>query len=281
MGGSTGKSKSSNSNSYSQSIPKEQLNALNSLWQSALGQLGGNNYLNEIYGSASGASSNLNNILGNMTGITDQLSAGGAYGNSEDIRNKLYSMMGQPSQTGQMYESIVGGKGNTYVDPLIDSLRADSAQNLQIMRNQNALDATSMGQSGSSRQAMEDAMLGAQANRDLTTQESALRQSAYDKDLSLKLGIAQQADTNRQSEQDRLYNMLAGNQSSLESAGGMGSLLSQIASGSMSPWLQMQQSAWNPYQNAASILGNAIVLGSGSGSGKSKGFGASGGLFGS
>lgn len=281
MGGSAGKSKSSNSSSYSQSIPQEQLNALNSLWQSGLGQLGGNNYLSEIFNSASGASDSLNSILGNMTGITDQLSSGGAYGDSNDIRDKLYSIMGQQSQTGQMYNSIVGGEGNSYVDPLINSLRSDSAQNLQGLRNQNAMDATSMGQSGSSRQAMEDAMLGAQANRDLTTQENALRQQSYDKDLSLKLGIAQQADTNRQSEQDRLYNMLSGNQSSLESAGNMGSLLSQIASGSMSPWLQMQQSAWNPLQNLASIIGNPTVLGSGSGSGSSKGFGTSGGLFGS
>lgn len=281
MGGSTGKSKSSSSNKYSQSIPQEQLSALNSLWQSALGKIGGNNYLNEIYGSAGQTSGDMSNILNSMSGITSQLQGGGAFGNSEDIRNRLYGMMGQDSQMGNMYESIVGGKGNTYVDPLIDSLRSDSAQNLQTMRNKNALDATSMGQSGSSRQAMEDAMLGAQANRDLTTQENALRQGAYDKDLQMKMGIAQMADSNRQSEQDRLYNMLSGNQSSLESAAGMGSLLSQIASGQMSPWLQAQQAGWNPLNNASNILGNAIILGQGSGSGKSKGFGASGGLFGS
>lgn len=281
MGGSAGKSKSKSSNSYSQSIPREQLNALNQLWQSALGQLGGNNFMNEITNSAGQASGDLSNILSNMSGINDQLKQGGAYGNSEDIRNKLYGMMGQDSQMGQMYNSIVGGQGNTYVDPLINSLRSDSAQNLQTMRNQNALDATTMGQSGSSRQAMEDAMLGAQANRDLTTQENALRQGAYDKDLALKMSIAQNADTNRQAEQDRLYNMLSGNQGSLESAAGMGNLLSQIASGQMSPWMQAQQSAWNPYNNASNILGNAIVLGQGSGKGSSKGFGASGGLFGS
>lgn len=281
MGGSAGKSKSSNSSSYSQSIPQEQLNALNSLWQSGLNQLNGNNYLSDISNSASGAANNLGNILSSMNGVTNQLSSGGAYGDSNEIRDKLYGMMGQQSQTGQMYNSIVGGEGNSYVDPLINNLRSDAAQNLQGLRNQNALDATTMGQSGSSRQAMEDAMLGAQANRDLTTQESALRQQSYDKDLSMKLGIAQQADTNRQSEQDRLYNMLSGNQGSLESAGNMGTMLSQIASGQMSPWLQLQQSAWNPLQNLASIIGNPTVLGSGSGSGSSKGAGTSGGLFGS
>lgn len=280
MGGSAGKSKSNSSNNYSQNIPKEQLSALNQLWQSALGQLGGNNFMDQISGSAGQASGDLSNILGNMSGITDQLKQGGAFGNSEDIRNKLYGMMGQDSQTGQMYNSIVGGKGNTYVDPLIDQLRADSSQNLQTMRNQNALDATSMGQSGSSRQAMEDAMMGAQANKDLSTQEASLRQNAYDKDLALKMGIAQNADSNRQSEQDRLFNMLSGNQSSLESAGGMGNLLSQIASGQMAPWMQAQQSGWNPFMNLANIIGNPVVLGQGSGKGSSKGFGASGGMFG-
>lgn len=281
MGGSIGGSKSSSSNSYSQSIPQEQLNALNSLWQSTLGQLNsGNNYTQQIGNSANQSAGDLSSILGNMTGITNQMAAGGAYGNSDDIRNKLYSMMGQDSQTGQMYNSIVGGNGNSYVDPLIDSLRSDSAQNLQGLRNQNAMSAADVGQSGSSRQAMEDAMMGAQANRDLTTQENSLRQGAYDTDLQLKLGIAQQADSNNQSEQDRLYNMLSGNQSSLQNAGSMGTLLSQLASGQMSPYLQAQQSQWDPYSNASNILGNAIVLGNGSGSSNSKGFGTSGGLFG-
>lgn len=281
MGGSSSKSKSSSNNNFSQQIPKEQLNALNSLWQGGLSQLfNGNNYNTEIGNSAGQASGDLSGILDSMNGITGQLQGGGAYGNSEDIRNKLYGMMGGDSQTGQMYNSIVGGQGNSYVDPLIDSLRSDSAQNLQTMQSGNALDAADMGQSGGSRQAMENAMLGAQANRDLTGQEAALRQGAYDKDLQLKLGIAGMADQNKQSEQDRLLSMLQGNQGSLENAGNMGSLLSQIASGQMSPWMQAQQSQWNPFANMGNLLGNAIVLGSGSGGSKSKASAASGGMFG-
>lgn len=280
MGGSSSKGSSKQSNSFSQSIPQEQLDALNSLWQSGLGQLGGNNFMDQISGSAGDASSSLKNILEQMSGVTNQLQSGGAFGDSSEIRDKLYGMMGQDSQMGQMYNSIVGGEGNSYVDPLIDQLRSDSKQNLQTMQNNNALDAVSNGQSGSSRQAMENAMLGVQSNRDLSTQEASLRQGAYDKDLSLKLGIAQNADSNRQSEQDRLYNMLSGNQSSLENAGNMGNLLSQIASGQMSPWMQAQDSAWNPYNNMSNVLGNAILLGSGSGSSKSKGSAASGGVFG-
>lgn len=280
MGGSAGKSKGGSSNSFSQSIPQEQLNALNSLWQMGLGMAGGNNYLNELYGSAQGINDSLSSILGNMTGITDQLSAGGAYGNSEDIRNQLMGMMNQDSQMGNMYQSIVGGEGNTYVDPLIDRMRADAAKNLQTLQSGNALDAAAMGQSGSSRQAMENAMLGKEINSDLMTQEAQMRQAAYDKDLALKMGIAQQADSNSQAEQDRLLAMLGGNQSSLESAAGMGSLLQNLASGQMSPWMQMQDSQWNPLLNLASIIGNPIVLGSGKGSSNSKGMGTSGGLFG-
>jgi hypothetical protein len=280
MGGSLGGSKSSSSNSYKQSTVQPQMDALQNLWSQAFGNLNQNSYGNQIGNAAGNMDQNYQQLLDQFSGITNQLQGGGAFGNSEDIRNKLYGMMGQDSQTGQMYNSIVGGQGNTYVDPLIDQLRSDSAQNLQGLRNQNAMSAADMGQSGSSRQAMEDAMMGAQANRDLTTQEAQLRQGAYDKDLSLKMGIAQQADSNRQSEQDRLYNMLSGNQSSLENAGNMGSLLSQLASGSMGGYLQAQQSQWDPYSTISNLIGSPIILGSGSGGSKSKGVGSSGGLFG-
>lgn len=280
MGGSVGKSKSSGGSKSSQSVMSQQIPFLQQLWGMATGNVGANDYQSQIGNSAQTSNDMLNSLFGSQSNLQNQLASGGAYGNTQQYIDKLMGSMGQRSNLGSMYESIVGGSGNSYVDPLIDSLRSDSAQNLQTLRNQNAGTAADMGQSGSSRQAMEDAMLGAQANRDLTTQENALRQGAYDKDLAMKMGIAQQADTNRQSEQDRLLSMIQGSQDSMNQAGNFGSLLQSIAGGMTAPWLQAQQGAWNPLNNLANIIGNPTILGSGSSNSKSKGFGTSGSIWG-
>ena len=280
MGGSVGKSKSSGSSKVNQSVMSQQIPFLEQLWGMGANNIGANDYIAQIGGAAQNSQDLMNNLYNSQSALQQQLANGGAYGNSQQYIDKLMGSMGQRSNVGSMYESIVGGPGNTYVDPLIDSLRSDSAQNLQTLRNQNALDATAMGQSGSSRQAMEDAMLGAQANRDLTGQEVALRQSTYDKDLAMKMGIAQQADSNRQMEQDRLLSMIQGSQDSINNAGNYGTLLSSLTSGMVSPWLQAQQGSWNPLNNLAAIIGNPTILGSGSSNSKSKGFGTSGSIWG-
>lgn len=280
MGGALGGSKGGSSSSSSQNVMGEQVPFLQQLWGMAANNVGKNDYQSQIGNAAQNTNNLLNSLFGSQSVLQQQQAGGGAYGNSQPYIDKMMGMMGQPSQTGQMYSSIVGGSGNTYVDPLINQLRSDAGQNLATMQNQNSMDATMAGQSGSSRQAMQNAMMGAQAARDLNTQEAALRQGAYDTDLSLKLGIAQQADSNRQAEQDRLANMVAGAQGAQTNAGNYGNLLQSIAGGQVNPWLQAQQGSWNPLNNFANILGNPTILGQSSGSSKSKGFGSSGSIWG-
>jgi len=276
MGGSAGKSKGSSGNSFSTNVWGPQGDALQNLYQLAFDQYGkGNDYMSQITGQASNIGNAVNGILDANKG----LQSGGAYGDTAEIRQKLLGSMGGRSNVGSMYESIVGGSGNTYVDPLIERLRADSAQNVSTLQGSNAMDAAAMGQSGSSRQAMQDAMFSNQANKDLLNKEAELRHGAYDTDLGLKMGIAQQADSNRGAEQDRMLAMLQGGQSSMEKGTGS-DLLSTLLNSGMNPWLQAQQAGWNPMNNLSNTIGNAIMTGSGSGSSKSKGFGASGGIFG-
>lgn len=264
MGGSIGKSKNSGGNSWSNNVWKPQGDALQNLYDQAgnfLGESMGNDWssqINDLYDSISGASSNQ--------------AAGGAFGDADEIRNQLMSMMGQPSQTGQMYESIVGGKGNTYVDPLVDQMREDASKNLSTLQSSNALDAAAMGQSGSSRHAMENAMLGKEVNSQLSSDINAARANAYDTDLGMKLGIAQKADSNLQAEQDRLYNMLNGINNSQSNAIDQSSNMLNLLMGS-------QSAGWNPLYNFANIIGSPIMTGSGSGSSKGKGFGTGGGLW--
>ena len=280
MGGSIGGSKSGSSSSSSQNVMKQQIPFLQQLWGMATDNVGQNDYINQIGNSAQNSQDLLNSLFVSQSGLQNQLASGGAYGDSQQYIDMLLNSMGQRSNVGTMYESIVGGSGNTYVDPLIQQMQQDSAQNLATLQNANAMDATMAGQSGSSRQAMQNAMLGAQANKDLMTQEAQLRQSNYDNDLAMKMSIAQQADYNHQAEQDRLLKMIQGSQDSMNTATGMGRLLQSIATGGMDNWLKAQQASWNPLNNLANIIGNPIILGKSSGSSKSKGFGTSGSIWG-
>lgn len=280
MGGSIGGSKSGSSSSYSQNVMSQQIPYLQQLWGMSTGNVGQNDYINQIGNSAQNSQDLLNSLYQSQSGLQNQLASGGAYGDSQQYIDMLLNSMGQRSNMGTMYESIVGGSGNTYVDPLIQQMQQDSAQNLATLQNANSLDATMAGQSGSSRQAMQNAMLGAQANKDLMTQEAQLRQSNYDNDLAMKMGIAQQADYNHQAEQDRLLRMIQGSQDSMNNSINMGSLLQSIATGGMDNWLKAQQASWNPLNNLANIIGNPIILGKSSGSSKSKGFGTSGSIWG-
>ena len=280
MGGSIGKSKSKSGNQFSNNVWGTQGDALGSLYQTTLGQLGQDSYQQQIGSAAYNVQNQVNDIVNSQTSAYRDLSSGGVYGDTSDIRQKLLDSMGGRSNMGSMYESIVGGSGNTYVDPLIDQMRKSSAQNVQTLQGGNALDAAAMGQSGSSRQAMQDAMFASQANQDLLNKEAELRYDTYDKDLAMKMGIAQQADYNHQAEQDRLLSMLQGAQSSKENVSNNTALLQTLLSSGLSPWLQAQQGQWNPINNAANAIGSPTIIGSGAGNSKSKGFGTSGGLWG-
>ena len=280
MGGSLGGSKSGSSSSSSQNVMSQQIPFLQQLWGMATDNVGKNDYINQIGNSAQNSQDLLNSLFVSQSGLQNQLASGGAYGDSQQYIDMLLNSMGQRSNMGTMYESIVGGSGNTYVDPLIQQMQQDSAQNLATLQNANAMDATMAGQSGSSRQAMQNAMLGAQANKDLMTQEAQLRQSNYDNDLAMKMSIAQQADMNHQADQDILLSMIQGSQDSMNNATNMGSLLQSLATGGMDNWLKAQQASWNPLNNMANIIGNPTILGKSSGSSKSKGFGTSGSIWG-
>lgn len=280
MGGSLGGSKSRGSSSSSQNVMSQQIPFLQQLWESAIGNLGKNDYQSQIGDYAQKSNDMLNGLFGSQSNLQNQLSSGGAYGDSQQYINQLLDSMGKRSNVGSMYESIVGGSGNSYVDPLIQQMQKDSAQNLSTLQNANSMDATMAGQSGSSRQAMQNAMMGSQANKDLMTQEAQLRQSNYDNDLAMKMGIAKQADSNNQSEQDRLLSMIQGSQDSMNNATSMGNLLQNLATGGMDSWLQSQQASWNPLNNIASILGNPTILSNGSSKSSSKGLGGSGSIWG-
>ena len=282
MGGSAGKNKSSNNNEFSSDVWGPQGDALKDLYGQASELYGGSDgFMKQIQNAAGNSSQFGQSLLGNMMGGQNNMLGGGSFGDTSDIREQLLGNMNNgQSQMGKMYNSIIGGEGNSYIDPMVDAMKSGAMENNAMMQSGNAMDATSMGQGGSSRHAMQNAMTNKATNQQMLDQETAMRGGAYDKDLAMKMGIAGQADQNNQMNNDRLMQMLTGADNNVNAGMGYGNSMSGINQGQMNPWMQAQQSQWNPMNNWASILGGPTTLNSGSGSGSSKGSSLQGGLFG-
>lgn len=283
IGGSANKSSSRSRTSSSEDVWGPQGEALSSLYGSA-GDLFSNNqgFSDQLNMIAQNLQPYMESIMGRAGGGADRMLSGGSFGDTSDIRDQLMgSIRGVDeggSQMGKMYESIVGGAGNEYIDPMVDAMKRSSMDNLDTMQSGVGLDAAAMGQGGSSRHAMQNAMLGKDANQDMLDREMNMRGGAYDKDLAMKMGIARQADQGIQGGQDRMLRMLQGADQNV--AGGMGSLsnMQNLGMGSMAPWMQAMNAPWGPMSQYADIIGGPTVLGESTGksTSKSKGGGAQG-----
>ena len=177
--------------------------------------------------------------------------------------------MRAPSAMGQMYNSIVGGPGNTYTDPLIDSLRNDMQYTAdRRIGTQNDLRAATLGQSGSARHGVQNALTNRYANQDFQRMANQIRQQGYDKDLALKMDIARQADTNRMGAVDQAQKYLNQQNANQQGAFNFGSMLQNLGMGMYAPLMMAQQQPWNMMNQYAGILGDPTVLNKGSSSGK-------------
>ncbi len=236
----------------------------------------------------------MNNLAGIMTGNMqgtlegaqagmDNMLAGGSVQNSDEIMSALMNSLNQTSggsQTGKMYESIVGGQGNTYVDPMVEAMKRGAMENNAMMQAGNAMDASAMGQGGSSRHAMQNAMTNKATNQQMLDQEMMMRGGAYDTDLAMKMDIARQADQGIQGTQDRLMGLLGMSDANKQQGMGYGNTMLGMTGQLMNPWQQAMGSGWNNYNNYRNGIGSAIMesqgTSSGSGSGKAMGVTGSG-----
>lgn len=288
MGGSASKSKSESSADASskEEVWGTQGDALEKLYGSAADTFGGQEfYTNAINQIAQNLGPQFQGLIDQTKGGMDNLLAGGSYGDTSDVRNALMDSMRSTqggSQMGNMYNSIVGGSGNTYVDPMVDAMKRSGMENLDRMQSNAGLDATAAGQGGSSRHAMQNAMLAKDANNDMLDRETMMRGGAYDKDLQMKMDIARQADAGIQSTQDRYMQMLGGADQNVGQGIGAGNSVYNLGMGSMSPYQQASQSPWDAMTNYTNVLGRPTVLGSSNSSmsGDSKGKSGSASLTG-
>ena len=333
MAFSLGSNQSSSGGGFDSSVWGPQGSALHNLYNSAAQQYGQDSagYQNPINQQASMAGQVATDAIGQSQGYmqdaynrgsamqnagfntgqygANQMLGGGSIGGSQDIRQSLMDNLNQPlgrSNVGSMYESIVGGAGNEYIDPMVAAMKRSAGDNLSTMQNQNAMQAAAMGQSGGSRHAMQNAMESAAINQQVLDKEMNMRGGAYDKDLGMKMDIARQADSNmlsdRQNTRSTLMNMLGQRDQNIQSGmnfgkdafnmgqntmsgGGQfgdnyGRASQNLGLGAMSPYIQAQQSSFAPLQQYANVIGGPTILGSGVTSSNSKGFGNSGGLKG-
>lgn len=217
------------------------------------------------------------NLMGmGTTSVGSLLDGGAAGGNQDQIMRQLMDSLrttAGPSNTGKMYESIVGGEGNTYIDPMVDAMKRSSMENLDMLTNRVGLDAVAAGQSGSSRHAMTDAMLARTANNDMLDREMNMRGGAYDTDLRMKLDIAKMADQGVAGTQDRLMSLL-GSTDSNRMAGIQGlSGLGQLGMSSMNPMMMAMMAPYYAMQMQGNAMGDPTVTSTQSSKGKSFGFG--------
>jgi len=283
-----GHQRSKNKSSFGEDVWGPQGDALGDLYGQANQLFGGNQQFANILSSLAGNLGGYNqDILDRASGNQDYMMGGGSIGDSSDIRNDLMSSMRrtgeQGSQMGNMYNSIVGGEGNTYIDPMVDAMKASGQENLDQVHNRNAMSASAAGQGGSNRHAMQNAMATSAMNKNLLNKEMEMRGGAYDKDLGMKMDIARMADSNTQSMQDRMLDMMKGGDANRNAGMGYGSDMQNLGMGTMAPWMQASQQPWDAMNRYSGVIGDPTVLGSGKSSGSSKGTsmgGSVGGSFG-
>ena len=285
MGGGGSKSDSGSKSQQQSYAMKQQVPYLQDLWRSAgnlWGQSGGP--IGGVQDLARWATPYQQGIAtGAMPAWQQQLRGGAtaptAAAVNPALQRSLEESMAGPSSMGQMYESIVGGPGNTYIDPMVEAMRGDVTRNLErgtIPRITQG--AVAAGQSGSSRQGIAEGLARSEAQRDMMDQATRMRGDAYDKDLQMKMAIARQADLGRGQAQQRAIDLMQSQNQAQSDAIGAGAGLQNLGMGTMGPGIQAGMFPWQMMGEYVNAIGRPTVVGGGSQSGSSNAKGKGVGL---
>lgn len=191
------------------------------------------------------------------------------------LMKSLQNSLSGPSNTGRMYESIVGGSGNTYIDPMVDAMKRGTVDSLNRQLPGIDSNAIAAGQMGSSRHGIAEGLARSDANKYMTDTESTMRGQAYDTDLNWKMDIAKMADSNIGAAQDRSIGLLNSRDQAAQGALKQGQEMSGYGSGALDAQMQEAQLPWDIMANYANTIGDPTVLSSGQSMSKGKGSGDS------
>ena len=274
IGGEASYSSSRQRSNYDQRVFEPQANALTNLYNQA-GNLYGNQGFDQYLQLAQQLQPWMFQQAQALQPALNQQAAGGI--RNPQLEQQLMQNMQAPSEMGKMYANILGGPGNTYTDPLINSLRNDMQYTAdRQIGTQNDLRAATLGQSGSARHGVQNALTNRYANQDFQNKANQIRQQGYNTDLALKMDIASKADANRLKAAEQAQGYLNQQNQNQQNAFGYGSVLQNLGMGAFAPQMMAQQQPWNFLSQYASILGDPTVLDRASSSAKSTS--ASGGV---
>lgn len=175
----------------------------------------------------------------------------------------------------RMYQDIVGGEGNSYIDPVVNDMYDNAWRSLDrgAFKNE-AQRAAGSGNMGNYNRQMNNTLHAENMMNNVRTQENQLRAGAYDKDLNWKMNIASLADQNIGKAQDRAMGLLGAGDQSQQYGMGAGLGMQQFGMGMANPWMAMQQMPWANMNAYANVLGDPTILGQSKSKGSSSGWNA-------
>jgi hypothetical protein len=276
MGGHSSNSSSTNNSQFDQKIPQFQQDALTQLYNTAANTFG------SVNGATAGQVPQVSNYVQSVNNSAlpayQQNLQGGAYGGL-DIGNQLMSSLNQsqnsPSNTQQIYSSIMGGNGNSSLDAMRSGLEDTNTRLNGQQQAATAGQASAAGMSGSSRQGVTDALNQSLNNQNLQNTEAKLGYDTFNTDLNNKLGIAQAADSNTLARQQLMSGMLGQQQQTTNGALQQGSAMQNLGMGSFAPTMI----PWQNLNNYSNTIGSPNVLSSGTSMGSSNSKGGGGGIL--
>lgn len=272
--GSKAKSKNQNSYQFNQDIPAFQASALNKLYGEARNLFGSSN--KAINQQVPGATDYMNQVSGATLPALQDTLKGGVYQNlgaGTQLMDSLTQSLQSPTNTQNVYSSIMGGEGNNYADAMKASYTGDANRAMDNMFKTLDARATGSGMSGGSRHGIAQAQGAYDINSNLQKNLADVGYNTFDKDLTNKLNIAQQADSNTLSRQSMLKDILGAEQGTVNAGVNMSPTVQNVGMGQFAPTMM----PWEALANYAATIGAPTVLssGQGQGSGSSKAMGNS------
>lgn len=275
MSGSVGgsKAKSNNAFNFNQSIPAFQQRALSGLYSDARKLFEStNSKMQPLMGELSDQN---RSIFDNTIPALNAALQGGQFADpafKNSLVTSLNDSLKNPSATQQVYGNVMGGNGNNYADAMKASFLGDANRATDNMLSNLDTRAAAAGMSGGSRHGIAQSQGMYDINSNLQKNLADVGYNTFDKDLSNKLNIAQQADSNTLSRQQLLSGMLGSAQDTTNNAiGSLGSATQNLGMGTFAPFM----APWDSLNNYAAAIGSPTVLSNGSGSGSSKAMGQS------
>jgi len=201
-------------------------------------------------------------VLGKQGQAFDNLNAGGAYSSADlnSILSKVEGFQNTPSQSTGLYESIMGGQGNNYVDAMKNMFYKDAQRTRDL--SEASLDArmAGTGMAGGSRHGVAEALISRDIDKNLQDQMTKVGYDSFDKDLQNKMNIAKLADEQTTARQGMFANLgsmaLQGKNANMNTAASMIPSMGQTAMSQFAPTML----PWTNLQNYSAAIGNPTVL---------------------